>query len=505
MSQQQSSPTPPAGDTAPAADTSRGPQAHPTGAVGALFARAVRVTATAVRGGLSLFVRFFPALLTLVALGMAGRGVVLWLASRLSDSSPLAGSLLVPLAPMCVLASLVAALWVMRPGTHTLSQLPAVDLDSSTSGPEYQLQAQPRRGMVLRTHLLTVGGLLVPFLGVYASNGFLKEDVHLFIGQSALNEQAHSFADTDLSRVALGATWQVAALVVVAVVLRKIIGYFALGKKGLGWSGTAAYIEILWISTISVIITANTAALKEWTATRAVFTELHSRIDAAIAAVTGVDDALTTAIAKLGGVLAAADDVVVVPVAWLTVGAVVFGTTLAAAPPKKTPAPAAPATDSGAGAAAAAPTTAAAASTDSSDAAAWNETVRTRAAAEAERYLQETIKPVAGPAKAIWAGVKKIAAAGLIPMLTLCVAILCARAVEAATVAAVHALIGPQWGLMVDAVTAWELLAGRIAYFVVVLPLVAAGVDAVIGATLDTAEADTPEGSAAPATSHATV
>ncbi|APT84544.1 hypothetical protein [Corynebacterium aquilae] len=417
--------------------------------------RPLSTATSVVREGGSLFVRFFPALLTCIALGLAARGAVLWTASAVSDYSPLFGGLLVPLAPMSLLTALVIAMWVLKPGTRFLKSKPVAELDPHSP--------KSPRATIARTHLLTIGGLLIPFLAVYASNGFLKEDVHTFIGQAVLHEQVTTFASTDFSRVALGSTFQVAALVVITIIARKIIGFFALGTSKLGISGVAAYVEVLWISAISVIVAANTSAIKEWTSTRAVIAPVLNSIAETFSGLSNAESKATGGINAAGALLGKLDDVIVVPVAWLALGAVVFGSTLAA---KKTSQATAQPADS---------TTEAASQTDARTQ--WARSVRARATGEAQRYLANATKPITGPITSTWTGLKKIAAAGIIPMTTLCLAIMCARVAESAIAWGVHEMLGPQFGLMVDAQASWTVLAGRMAYFLVVIPLVVAGVD----------------------------
>lgn len=383
-------------------------------------------------------------LITVIALGLAGRQAVIWLAVLVSDVSPLAATLMLPLAPISVMSALIFALWRLRPSLPFVSAV--LDTDPTKEG--------------LRTRLITLGGLLIPFLTVYSSTGLLKADVRAFISDATVDEGVNNLTTTDFSRVFIQTPWIIALLVVTALVLRKLIAVFALGERFLPVAFAGAYLEVLWMISLSVILASRIEDVKSWALTRA-------SVAPVVDAVTGVADWATGLAGQAGAVVAAIigfvagiDDLVVVPIAWLTLGAAIYGTSVAA---------------SQADAAAGEPRAPGSTPVSSLTAAA-----KRRLEDEARTIVNDASFPIAGPIRTAWGSLKKVAAAGIAPVIGFCILFAFAELAELATVYLWRAVAGPHELMLSYALEPYAIVLAKLVYYVVALALVAPAIDRVL-------------------------
>ncbi|UIZ92445.1 hypothetical protein JZY91_01145 [Corynebacterium sp. CNCTC7651] len=395
----------------------------------------------------TLLVRHFPQLVTVICLGLAGRQAVIWLAVWLSNFSGFAASLVMPLAPLSVMVSLIFCLWLLRPSLPFLA----------ATFPD------PRETSA-RVRLLSAGGMLISFLTVYSTHGMLKEDLASFRHAATVDELQNRGFDADFSRAFVDSTAGLIGLIVGTVVLRKIVGYFALAEKGLGFTYLSAYLEVLWMSTVSVFLTNKLADVEDWALSRQSIAPAYHRLEETR---TGLEDSagfLADAWGWLAGALPPLNQLITIPIAWLTLGAVVFGTSLAAkqaeeavqeAAQDEAAAPAAPAT---LGARA-------------------RKRVRTAAEHEAKHAVDEALKPVAGPIKTTLNGLRTLARAGLLPMTIFCVIFMLATGVELGVVQLGRAIAGPQDIIMSEVAAQYILVAARAVYLLAVVCLIASGLD----------------------------
>ena len=380
--------------------------------------------------------RHFPVLVIIICLGLAGRQAIIWLAVWASNFGGLWPTLLLPLAPLCVMTSLIAALWSVRPSLPYLAQaFPA-----------------PEGRALTRTRLLSIGGLLIPFLTVYVTHGLLKEDLAQYRRATTIDEFMNQGFGADFSRVFIDNTVLLIALVAVTLVVRKIIGYFALGERTVGLASLAAYTEVLWMSTASVVLTNGLGSIREWTTTRAVIAPSYTEYLRFKNSLSGPWmepwNWLTAQLPKLG-------DMVAVPIAWLTLGAVIFGTTLlpdAAA----TPAP-----------------SAAAAETKRNR---WGKVVSVTKS-EARQAFDNAVQPVVGPIKTTWKNLRILGRAGLLPMMLFCLVFILATAVELGFIHTGRAIFGPQGLLAAEVVSTYVRITARAAYLITAMCLLAAALN----------------------------
>ncbi|OFT77549.1 hypothetical protein HMPREF3104_02190 [Corynebacterium sp. HMSC30G07] len=421
----------------------------------------IAASATIPVSALRLLVRHLPQLIALICAGLAGRQAVIWLAVWLSNYSSFGASLIMPLAPLSVMMSLILCLWVLRPSLPFLAE----------TFPE-------RAETQSRARLLSVGGLLVSFLTVYATHGMLKEDLRDFRRATTIDEYMNQGFNADFSRAFVDSTAGLIALILGTIILRKIIGYFALAEKGLGLTYFSAYLEVLWMTTVSVFLTNQLSAVQDWALTRRSiaptyrsYVELSENIE---------DSAgfLAESWAWLAAKLPAFSQLITVPIAWLTLGAVVFGTSLVAKQAAESTKPEATNTDT--------------------DAKASNPRLRQRmkqaARSEAKTVMDDALKPVAGPLKTTWKGLRTLARAGLVPMVIFCLVFMLATSVELGVVELGRLVAGPQQSLQSEQAATLILVFARMTYLMVVVCLVAAALDHFLRSTY-LPSANSPKGS----------
>lgn len=381
------------------------------------------------RHALKLLWRYFPALVTVICAALAARAAVLWLATWLSAYSSLAATLLFPFAPLAVMTGLIVCLWLMQPSMRF-----------------FDGKAQFTR--LNRTTLLAIGGLLVPFLAVYASHGLLADDHRAFTHDAIAMEVASSYIEYDFGRSILDSSALVIGLILSVIVLRKIIGVLKLGERAVGVAVAAAYLEILWMATASLAVSTKFAEIKEWLVTRQGIGQLWGAITEGeewLVAHAGLPGKLLGWVWLNGPSVA---NFIVLPFAWLTLGAVVYNTSVSAPARQEV----------------------------EQRAAGWN------------RYRREILvnaaQPVVGPFRSAWQNFQTMAVAGAIPMLTFCLVFVSASAAELGVVYLFRATLKP---LALDvatvAVEPYMLVLGRMVYFLVALPLVVAALDRFLTST----------------------
>lgn len=412
-----------------------------------IAAESVAIPARAAR----LLFRHLPQLVTIICLGLAGRQAVIWLAFWVSGFNTLAANLIMPLAPLSVMMSLIFALWALRPSLPFLTATIPDRTETST-----------------RVRLLSAGGILVSFLTVYSTHGMLKEDIAAFRRAATYNEFFSS--DPNFARAFVSGTGALVGLVVVTLMLRKVVGYFALAEKGLGFAYLASYLEVLWMTTASVVLTNRLKALQDWALSRKSIAPAYRRFEAFKTNVEGSFGPLGDAWNWLAEKLPTFNQLVTIPIAWLTLGAVVFGTSIAA---KKV-------ADTADAEAAGAPEGSEAATVEKTENARLRARRRIRDAAENEAHhvVEEALQPVAGPLKTIWNALRTLARAGLIPMTLFCLIFMLAPGVELGIVELCRWIIGPQHDeILAEVWGRYILIIARAAYLIVVVCLIASALD----------------------------
>jgi hypothetical protein len=395
---------------------------------GALTA-AVLVVAVAAR----LLVRHLPALLTVFLLGLAARNGAMWAAVYLGRDHPVLASLLVPLAPLSMVVTLVVMLRIAG------GPLVASVADGTTS----------RRAAVLSS-------ALIPFLTVYTLTGELKADRDQFINESYADEifNSDSFATTGhiAARTLFDETsWQIAVIVGV-ILLRVVIDLLDLADRHPGWGLAQVVVEVTWLTWFANLITREWDDAKDWAGDLVVV----DRVQDAWHSVTGWFGPLTSPLRAAGDLAVDAFDragaVVVTPVVWLAVGAVVIAGGLPADRRARLELPAQ------------------ARQLHERVAARLGRTRRSRVRAKALELAGRRFEDLVD-------GLRILAHAGLLPVLAFCLVLPLAEVAELGTALGLRMLLGPQDPDTMIFFAAYPQILTRAAYTLVVVVVVVAAVD----------------------------
>lgn len=226
------------------------------------------------------------------------------------------------------------------------------------------------------------------------------------------------------------------------------------------------------MSMVSVVLTNQLTSIQEWALSRRSMAPAYrSYVDMK----TNLEETagpFMDAWTWLAEKLPALNQFITVPIAWLTLGAVVFGTSIAA---KK-------AADQEQGEkeaeeAAAEAGSAAAEQPRESARVRVRKRVRSTAEQEAKNAFDNALQPVAGPLKSTWNGLRTLARAGLVPMTIFCLIFIFATGIELGVVELGRAIAGPQQHLLSEAAATYILVVARAVYLIVVACLIASALD----------------------------
>lgn len=261
--------------------------------------------------GLRLALRHLPTLLVIYLFGAAARNGVLWASVELSASHPTLAGLLLPLAPMSTLTAIVLMLRVV-----------SAELEWASFGASTDQQGGRYLGLL--------ASALIPFLTVYAAQGYLKEDLREYINAATYDEifgSAGSFygesANTGRALVASGTL--LFGLVAVAFALRYLLNRFDLPSKHVGFGVAAGYVEVLWLFLLASQFSRYQESIWDWVTERKAVDWVQDRWEGVLDLVGPLRAPLDAIAHGLGNLLTDADTVLLIPIAWLTVGAVALG------------------------------------------------------------------------------------------------------------------------------------------------------------------------------------
>ncbi|WP_156043805.1 hypothetical protein [Cellulomonas sp. URHE0023] len=422
----------------------------------------LRELGAVVSHGARLWLRSWPVLLVIALIATAGRHAAGWAAVNASTVNNTLGWAVLVLAPLSMVAGIVAMLHVLR------RDLPALDAIARTRGPDDAASGH-ERGLID-----VLASVFVPFLALYASYGLLAEDRNRFLNTAAFRQFAENgFSLTgdgpDGSFVDLATGWALVVVVVVAVVLRWLLGRWEgrSHRRALAFAG--AYVEAFWLLVVATFASKLLDSAWAWVESRravSIVLDWWLTFLDALGPVAGPVDATVDALASILGNL---DDLVVIPLAWLTVGAVVYGHKLAA-PPTRTP---------------------------RVRPAAWE-----RLPAPVRRLTIEAAAPVVGDVRgrfrALVDGLRRLAIAGLGPMLVFALAFLVATRIEEVVLLLARAVSGPQ---DVDTWLAFAPMVSSVATAVgltATVALLAAGVDRILAGQHSATDQPAPAGATTP-------
>lgn len=287
-----------------------------------------------------LFVAHWPALLTLGLLGVAVRNGAMWGAVELSQWNSFVAQLLLIVSPLGYLVPVIGMLWVCRSSLPNLSgatrATPGLTLQdpgapghlpgmlSGTRAPMMPSEGRERR-------LVDVAlSVLVPFLVVYEVEGLMDDDRAQFINEAAADEMFNDLFTTQgidfASRLGVWSGYTLILIVACAFVLRWLLGRLE-GKLGLlGIAVVGACLEIYWTSQVANQIEAIELGLLDVATDRQLVAAAVGTVGTVQESVGEEGSAAAVLVADALGTLFESLDIVLVgPLAWLAIGAVVLG------------------------------------------------------------------------------------------------------------------------------------------------------------------------------------
>ncbi|SEC82196.1 hypothetical protein SAMN04489844_3058 [Nocardioides exalbidus] len=395
-----------------------------------------------------LWLRHWPMLLTLAFLAMALRRGALWAAVEVSDQHALVAQAVLQLAPLGYLLGVISMLLLLGRDLPGLREL------SDRSGPVATTERRERR-------LVDVAvSFLVPFLAVYVSSGLLEEDRLAFFNAAAFdefNQVRPGVADAVDFGGRLGLDWGFAAflgIVVVAWTARWALGRFERRTEFVALAFVGALVEVFYTGQGSRYLVAVENQGQGWLAERRAVALVESRYDSVLEAIGPLAGPVERVVSFLSALVGSLDAVVVVPLAWLTVAAVVLGHKLSG--PEE---PEEPAIADGEG---------------------------PRPARTARHVvgsgLRALLADVSERFSALWGSLKLLAGAGLAPMLAFGLVFLVALRVPLLVSYAWRQVAGPTETDTWLAFEPWESALGQAVSLVVLVPLLAAAVEWVVTA-----------------------
>jgi len=266
-----------------------------------------------------LLARHWPALLCLGLLGAAMRSAAVYGAIRLSDAQAQLGQAMLILAPLGYLLPVVFMLRVCRRSLPALEQVEHLDVVAPVEQRELRL-------------VDVAVSVLVPFLAVYTAYGLLDADIYRYRNIAAadifLNLKAEGVGAT-AKRLGIYSLQVSLLFVAAAWALRWVTGRLERRLKIVWLAYVGALIELFYVVMLASQVVVIKVKGRAWIEDRVAYQWVQDAYDAVVD-VLGPAAGAFKAVASLAEAVAGSlDAVIVVPVAWLAVAAVVLGYRLA--------------------------------------------------------------------------------------------------------------------------------------------------------------------------------
>ena len=375
----------------------------------------------------------WPQLVGLCLIGITGRMGFLWLALWGSKFHGMVGVLILPLAPLSTLISLMLMLRV------TSETLPA-------------FRGTYRGSTVLERwyyHFMITARVLVPFIAAYAAQGLLAQDSRYYVHEVYFDETTNSAVPSSIvPRLDYAEGWYLLLLVVVTLVIRKAIAITDVFRRSMVAALGAMYLESLWVVTLARAFLSKLKEILQWFRERAVVDDLVKAWEAFSAWLGPVGDALRAAvdwIMSLGGGFSA---LVVVPLAWLAIGAANYQADLASS---EMPAPKGVASHLG------------------------------KLSERSRRVLAELAEPIITPLHNFWGAFSRVIVAGPASIVVFCLSFVVVNQAQVGVAWLLHEAIGPRSHTFHLALVPYLDAASQFVGSVLTMALLAAAVNLVVG------------------------
>ncbi|PUB29931.1 hypothetical protein C8K30_102309 [Promicromonospora sp. AC04] len=413
-----------------------------------------------------LFVAHWPALLTLGLLGVAVRNGAMWGAVELSQWNSFVAQLLLILSPLGYLVPVVGMLWVCR---HSLPSLGGAGLGRRERAAQAAIPGMlpTRRAPMMPSErrerrLIDIAlSVLVPFLVVYEVEGLMDADQMRFTNEAAADELFNDLFSAEgvdfMSRLGVWSGWTVVAIVAGAFVLRWLLGRLEGKLQFLGIAVLGGCLEIYWTSQVAKQVESIELGLWQIAADRELVAAAVGTVGAAQESVGEAgNDAATFVADGFVTVLESLDVVLVAPLAWLAIGAVVLGHKLMEPPSSEHH---------------------------------WLDRM-TWIPAGLRSLLESLTEDLRARFSALWNGLKMIVHGGLGPMLVFCLGYLVVMRAPHAVGWLVRAVTGPVETNAWLAFSPFEAAAGLVVSLALAAALIAATVEVLVERGLAVRELD---------------
>ncbi|MEO8262514.1 MAG: hypothetical protein ABI566_08075 [Pseudolysinimonas sp.] len=256
-------------------------------------------------------VQCWPMVLAWFLAGWLAHSALIRLAGFVGIHESLWGLLILPLAVLAKLASYVGMFLAVRPAMRHYKRLDRL----AASTPADDDTAPVRRSSFAQAWGSTIVTGLIAFLVIYFTWGMVVDDVNAY-GRAAWDQYDPDAVNAPLK---VGVGVMSISFVVIAFGLRLLVGRFS--KRLPKWFGAiSAYLEAAWLLTAALAIKSILDGVPDWLASRRMFAWI----------VDGIADLREqfSWFAVIGDAIAwllnAVGEVIVLPLAWLALAAIVF-------------------------------------------------------------------------------------------------------------------------------------------------------------------------------------
>lgn len=265
-----------------------------------------------VRSATRLLLRHWPVMLALALAGFAARRGFLTLSVEASELHAIVGLLVFAMVPLSMLVALMLMMRVAR---------------SALPDPAPATEAESKPGVF--QHFASV---LVPFLAVYAAYDYFDDDRRSYVYEIWADENLNNgdvftnLSAVDLqSRLPFDINAIMLAVAGVAFGLRMLLGWLAKSKNHALLGFSRGYLEATWLTLGAVTVSGLTGPAFDWIEQRRVIAWIGETTDAIVASL-GPFSSIADWLVTFGtDMVKSADAVILVPIAWLTIGCVVYG------------------------------------------------------------------------------------------------------------------------------------------------------------------------------------
>lgn len=388
----------------------------------------------------------WPQLVGLCLIGIIGRMGFLWLAVWASAINGTFGALILPLAPLSTLITLIL---MLRVASETL---PAF--------------SHTYRGNTFRErwrhHLLVSTEVLLPFLAAYAAQGLVAQDSRLYVHDITYDESGN-LLHLNSARYSYGEGWYLVAMVIGAILIRKTIALTEAFRRSVVIALIAIYLEAFWMVTLTNVFMWQVKGIGQWLRDRAVVDDAIAQLEGFMSWLGPVRDFLLPGWDWLVKTCAGLGPLVVLPLAWLAIGASSYQTDLVTG-------------------------------TGRSPASRRLRGRIERVPGFWRRALEETGEPILVPLRALWGALSRVLIAGPAPIVMFCLSFVAVDQVQVGVAWLLREAVGPRpYGLHM-ALRPYLDSASQLVYSVLAMALLAASVNLVVGGRRISASRSDPLG-----------